>query len=488
MTMGARLVFVGLAVLSGALLFVSDYPLHAWPLQTLALLPFLFALERLCASRRAALLAGLALGLAETLPLLRVLEFPLFMGLPLALYLSLLWMLIGLGIYLLRDWPSPLGPLAAGAVAVLVEWVDFTVVPVWGTAQCFARVWSAAPLVAQLVAAGGVTVLVFVLVGGQALMGRLLWGAPRERLPSAIALAALLALAGGWCAWSYTRPSRGELTVAALGWTGADLQARGLTRPAPPGSYPVAEPRALFDGLYQPLVLEAARRGAELIASPEVGFFLEPGDEAELLERAARLAHRLRRALVIGYFSRGSKTNRAVLLDGRSGLRLEYEKTHLIPFVEKYQPGPGAIASVILRTEGERLRVGLMICQDDNFTDLARGHGRAGTALMVVPTNDWKQVKDFHLENAIFRAVENRYAVVRAASNGVSAIISPRGQVLARRDPFVEGPGLALARVPLGGGPTLYARLGGWPPLASLALLGGGWLWRRRRGRGPRPC
>ena len=82
---------IALSLLSGLLLFVSDYPVHAWPLQAVALLPLLYALERLCASRKGALLCGLALGLGSTLPLLAVLEFPLLMGVPLALYLSLLW-------------------------------------------------------------------------------------------------------------------------------------------------------------------------------------------------------------------------------------------------------------------------------------------------------------------------------------------------------------------------------------------------------------
>lgn len=496
--MTRNLQVAALSFLSGALLFVSDYPLHAWPLQAAALLPFLFSLERRCSSRKAALGAGLVLGLANTLPLLSVLEFPLFMGLPLALYLSLLWMLVGLGIHLVREWPAPLGPLAAGAVAALIEWVDFTLVPVWGTAQSFARVWSAAPWTAQLVSAGGMTGLVFVLVSGQALIGRLLWGERRHRAAAALGLGALLATSSGWCAWSWTRPPSGEIKVAAIGWTAGDLQAGWLVRDRPAGSSAGASPRALFERIYRPLVEEAARRGAEIIASPEVGFFLGPAEEGEILAETARLARKLGRTLVIGYFSRRDNNNRAVLFDAEGALRADYTKSHLIAFIERYRAGPGRIVVAEPRralgagssragaSSPPAARVGLLICQDDNFTDLARAYGRAGAQLVVVPTNDWSQVKDFHLESSIFRAIENRYAVLRAASNGVSAVVSPRGEVLARRDHFRDGPGLVLARVPLGGGsPTIYSLVGDWPPFAGLPLLAFGWLRvhrsRRRR-------
>ena len=167
-------------------------------------------------------------------------------------------------------------------------------------------------------------------------------------------------------------------------------------------------------------------------------------------------------------------------MDGRGSCRLDYEKTHLIALVEGYKKGSGALQSCPV---GGGPRVGLMICQDDNFTDLARGYGRAGAALLAVPTNDWKQVKDFHLENSIFRAVENGYAVVRAASNGVSAIVSPRGELLARRDHFRDGPGLILARVALRGGPTPYSLAGDWPPLVGLLLLVVGGIWQHRTRR-----
>ncbi len=465
------LLVLGLSALSGALLFLSDYPVHAWPLQLIALCPFLLALERWCRSYRAAALAGLALGLAYTLPLLKVLEFPLLMGLPLGLYLSLLWILIALAGRRVLAWPSPLGPLAVGAVAVIVEWVDFNLVPVWGTAQCFARVWTAAPKAAQIVSLAGVTGLVFVLVAGQALLVRALT-TRGQRMRSALILIMLVGLTASWNALSWRAGTRGEtgLRVAAIGWTHADLErqgAHGVT--------------AIFEQVYRPLVEEAAVRGASLVVSPEVGFSVTGVQRTELLARLAELAREEEVTLAVGYFDRDRRVNQVVVFDDSGDLRGEYRKTHLIPFIERYQAGRGELLVV----DHDGVRLGVMICQDDNFTDLARRYGRAGVQILLVPTNDWRQVKDHHLENSRFRAIENRFVMVRAASNGISAVISARGKLLARRDHFFEGPGLAMAHVRLVGGPTLYSRFGDWLPAVCPALLVLGALldWRARRRR-----
>ncbi len=405
------------------------------------------------------------------MPLAFALEFPPLMGGPLALYLSAIWALISAGGWRVLRWPAPLGPLAVGAVAVVLEWIDISLLPVWGTAQAFVRVWSAYPVAIQLASLAGVLGIVFVVTAGQALVARLLLG--ERRGASALALVLLLAACGAWSAWAWSRPARGELTVAAVGWTARDLERERLHWPP-----------ALFDRLYAPSVREAARRGARLVVSPEVGFLLGAAEKPILLARVAALSRELKVALAVGYFDRARDQNvvRLVAPDGRT--LGEYLKTHLIPFVERYRAGAGELLVVEL----ESLRLGAMICQDDNFTDLARGYGRRRAQLVVVPTNDWAQVKDYHLENALFRSVENGYAMVRAASNGISAIVSPRGELLARRDHFREGAGVIVARVALGEGGRPYSALGDWlAGAAALMLLLGAIARRRARGGGAGP-
>jgi apolipoprotein N-acyltransferase len=143
--------------------------------------------------------------------------------------------------------------------------------------------------------------------------------------------------------------------------------------------------------------------------------------------------------------------------------------------MEDYRAGDGTL--LVVDVAG--VKTGTMICQDDNFTDLARGYGRAGVDLLIVPTNDWREVAPYHLDSNRFRAIETGAAILRAASNGVSALVSPRGELLASHDHNSGGAGVVVAELPVGRARTPYAFAGDWPMLVlALALLAP--LLRRR--------
>jgi len=155
-----------------------------------------------------------------------------------------------------------------------------------------------------------------------------------------------------------------------------------------------------------------------------------------------------------------------VIVSDRGEIVGHYVKTHLTPF-EPFVRGRGEPLQVVV----DGVRVGVMICNDDNFTDISRRYGRRGVQVMAVPTLDWASVSKAHFQNSIHRAIESHYAVVRAARNGISAIVSPRGRVLARSDHLDQGIGLLVADVPVGLGPTLFSRAGHWPVAACAAFL-----------------
>ncbi len=486
-----RLTTYGLAGVSGLLLFGSDYPIHAWPLQGVALVPWLLALVRLRPGVWTGLGAGACLGLGYTVPLSMALSFPLLLGVGLALYLTVLWALLLAGAaYLVRGSPL-LAAVSVGALAVVLEWVDMSLVPVWGTAQIFTRVWSASPWAIQMVSVTGVTGLVFVVVTGQALVATALIRVDaRRRAVVALAVFVALVAAGNTALWPST--PRRTVRVAAVGWTAKDLPRGHLTHW-----------QLLFDTVYLRLVRRAAARGARLIVSPEVGFRVPPFSRQTFEKRLAATAREYRVWLAVGFFDYAVNRNQLLFVDPGGRMRGEYSKTHLIRKMERYNPGSGKLVTVDVKADlqgpdlqgpglkgpglkGPGFRLGGMICQDDNFTDLARGYGRRGVEVMAVPTNDWRQVRNYHLENSLFRAVENRYAIVRAASNGVSVIVSARGEVLARRDHFAEGAGALVVDLPIYKPGSIYARAGDWLVALSLLLLVFGQIWTwRRRSRGP---
>jgi apolipoprotein N-acyltransferase len=452
---------------SGLLLFAADHPLHLWPLGAFALVPALVTSVRHCQRARQGALAGFALGIGYTIPLEAVLRFPLPVALGLGAYLVLVWVLWGIAAQRLMRWPAPWGALSVAATSALLEAAQTTLVPMWGTAQSFVRTWSAAPAIIQFVAGTGMIGLVFAVVALQALAVAW-WLEPQHRRRHAIALAGLLlALLVGDALLSPAQPSA-WLRVAAIGWDESALGRRGIK-----------DAEELYGAVYEPLVARAAEQHAALVASPETGFVFEAGEVQAWMARFSLLARTRAVALAVGYFHRGESDNRVALFSAQGELRGEYRKTHLIPLYENYRAGDGEL----LLTELAGARVGAMICQDDNFTDLARAYGREGANLVVVPTRDWPEVKEYHLENSLFRPLENHYALVRAASNGVSVVVGPDGAVLARADGTETETALAIADVPLGTSGTPFSTAANFFVAACAALLLG-CLWRQRRPSG----
>jgi apolipoprotein N-acyltransferase len=86
-----------------------------------------------------------------------------------------------------------------------------------------------------------------------------------------------------------------------------------------------------------------------------------------------------------------------------------------------------------------------------------------------------------HLAHAVFRAVELRTWVVRAANTGISALVDPRGRVSERLG--LERRGSLHGEVRESRATTLYARAGDAPALALLAAAGGAALLARPRTR-----
>ncbi|MDQ3907034.1 MAG: apolipoprotein N-acyltransferase, partial [Acidobacteriota bacterium] len=76
-----------------------------------------------------------------------------------------------------------------------------------------------------------------------------------------------------------------------------------------------------------------------------------------------------------------------------------------------------------------------------------------------------------HLANAVFRAVENRRTILRVTNSGISARITPRGEVRDATDSFVPASRTwTITRAPAG--ETFYTRHGDlFVALCAIATL-----------------
>jgi apolipoprotein N-acyltransferase len=445
--------------LSGLLLTIPNALPLAAPLQMIAFVPLLVALRRI-ERWRTCLFTGFLMGMGFIGPQLLILQLPPLISLILVAYfVAVLMVLVAVSWRVVRP-VSVGGCVTFGALVAIVDWVVVTALPMWGTAQSFGRCWSSYPRLIAFTCATGMTGILFVLGMTQSLA--VLAIQDRRRRLACILVFLGFGVVIGVVDYAAVPTVNPELRVAAVGWT--DSREHGG-----PGS-----PEG-FARLYAEPVAEAARRGARLVVSPETGFAVYDDPEGEPFERFLALAREHDVYLAVGYMDNRSGENRVVFLGPEEGVMGRYAKHHLTPF-EDYPRGDGQ--PVLVTIDG--FRIGALICHDDNYTDIARRYGREGTDVLVIPTNDWRPVRRAHFQSTIHRAIELRCPLVRAASNGISAIISVYGTVLAVRDHCREGPGLVIADVSIFSARTIFARWGNWFAVVCGVLLVVHVLWRKR--------
>ena len=228
---------------------------------------------------------------------------------------------------------------------------------------------------------------------------------------------------------------------------------------------------------------EAGAQGAEFIVWPEAGFTWDP--QADNTLDFPGLASETGAYLALGYVVIGEEgfRNEATVLTPEGEYLGVFGKDHPVVFGGEtsltrgtypvYDTSIGKIATVI--------------CYDIDYTDTTRKMAAQGAQLIGVPSNDWSTIADKHFSHAVFRAVENRVAVVKADGGFDSAIIDPKGQIIALASYPQGGEATLLADVAIGDGKgTFLTRLGDWTGWLGLAgmiffAFGGKFLEKRAK-------
>ncbi|MHC1744618.1 MAG: apolipoprotein N-acyltransferase [Syntrophobacteraceae bacterium] len=185
-------------------------------------------------------------------------------------------------------------------------------------------------------------------------------------------------------------------------------------------------------------------------------------------------------------------SNSEFLIAPSGKIEAQYNKIRLTPFNE-YVPMKGIVSWPDWITElrdnfkrGDQFtvfqvgeaRFGSPICWENLFPDLFRRFVLEGANLMVSATNEGffgpTSAPYQTLAMNVFRAVENRVVVARAATTGVSAFIHANGEILDRvrdgnqKDLFVAG--YLVRDVPLFSRKTFYTRHGDLFARAAIGL------------------
>jgi apolipoprotein N-acyltransferase len=222
--------------------------------------------------------------------------------------------------------------------------------------------------------------------------------------------------------------------------------------------------------------LREARAGAKIIAWPETNMLVLRDEEAGFMERARRVAREEHIHLLMGIASvqvgaRRPTENKAVLLTPDGAVAYSYLKSRLVPGWESRTcvRGDGRLPTA----QTELGRVASPICYEMDLPGFVRQTGRRGTDLVIVPANDWKEIKHIHHRMAVYRAIENGFPMLRASS-AFSGAVDAFGRVLATADHFGSDVRNMVAQIPVGRVPTVYARIGNlfsWISIAGLVAM-----------------
>jgi apolipoprotein N-acyltransferase len=259
---------------------------------------------------------------------------------------------------------------------------------------------------------------------------------------------------------------------------------------------------------YNPPTTAADEAGADLIVWPEAAFprYFKKG--SIVLAGHGLSSPMYKGHLLLGvdvYDTRTRKgENAAYLVTPDLRVMYQYTKHHLVPFGEyilfnldeylpiknlvpgTFQPGTEVdpVAVPLRSKPGSNARVGITICFDAIFPEIAREYAAEGVQVLVNMTNDawygFSSAPYQFLRMVAMRAIETGRPVARAANTGISAFIDPLGRIqeatgiglVDTDDRVVDASRRVpsewkMSEVPLLEGRTIYVVIGDWPAYAA---------------------
>ncbi|HET6488231.1 MAG TPA: apolipoprotein N-acyltransferase [Syntrophales bacterium] len=450
--------------MSGCLLVLSFPKFGHGAVAWVALVPLLYGLRSLNASR--ALLAGMLAGFVQYAGLLYWVTYvvvhygqlPVALGVPvmmlLALYLSLYVGIFAGGVVLFRQRGMPV-IVAAPLLWTVIEYAKSMLFTGFPWENLSHSQYLHLPLIQVSDITGGYGISFLIVLVNAAICGfsDTDKAGRRGALAGAAAAALFLVLATGYGVWRISDvtsrfESIPQQTVALIQ---GNIDQSIKWEP----SFQNESVR-----IYRDLSLRAAKESPQLIVWPETATPFMFQNHDELHQAVVGVAQSTGAYLLFGspsYTRREGEIrfqNSAFVLSPTGEIIGKYDKVHLVPygeyvplrplfpFIEKLAVGVGDFLAgsgfqpVTLAGE----RIGFLICYEGIFPEIGRAYGRSDASLLVNITNDaWFGTTSApfqHLSMTVFRAVENRLYVVRAANTGVSAIIDATGRITAQTGLF----------------------------------------------------
>ena len=208
----------------------------------------------------------------------------------------------------------------------------------------------------------------------------------------------------------------------------------------------------LIFSIHEDMSRQAAKEKPEIIIWPETAIFTYILRDPVYFPKLRELVKELAAWFIIGapHYEGNRIFNSMVSLDPQTGPYSRYDKEHLVPFGE-YLPFKAILLPLLKPTgyfEGDfefgsysgplsaaGYKIAPAICFESTFPGLMKKRARDADFILTITNDGWfgdSAAPYQHLENGIFRAIENRKYFVQVGNTGISAVIDPYGRVLKR--------------------------------------------------------
>ena len=240
------------------------------------------------------------------------------------------------------------------------------------------------------------------------------------------------------------------MTVAAVG---TDSEVSGLPLPSKEQNDIVK--KSLFER-----TKIAANKNAKLIVWNEAAVFILPEDEAKWQADLSTLVASIKVSLVASYVVPISikplrYENKYLYINSTGNIEYTYHKHQPVPG-EPSEKGKEPLK--VFDIAGTK--VSGAICYDYDFPYLAREIGKLKADIVAIPSSDWQGIDPLHSQMAAFRAIEQGHSIIRSTRFGLSAAITPYGEMVAQMSSFNKNDKIMIAELPSKGVKTVHSVIG----------------------------
>ena len=333
-------------------------------------------------------------------------------------------------------------------IMVIMEWIQYTFTPIasWGVAAYTMHDNVSLIQTVSLFGLAGLSFLVYwVNVSIADIIVKRKFSISTLQLP---AVMLLFLIVFGSIRYDMSKAHGADtVTVAAVG---TDSESGGL--PLPTKERTEQTKTALFKR-----TKTAAEGGAKIISWNEAAMFVMPEDEKEWINSIKELAADLNITLIASYVVPISTAplkyeNKYQFINSSGNITHTYLKHEPVPGEPAVQgKSPLKVADI------EGTKVAASICYDYDFPYLAKGNGEQGADMVMLPSSDWRGIDPLHTEMAAFRAVEQGHSVLRSTRFGLSAAITPYGEMVSQMSSFDDHDKIMYAKLQTRGVTTLYS-------------------------------